>query len=174
MMRCFENIRDKLKDTTFESPVDSAFFSKKILSVVDYNHVEFTALVPFERLTELKGIIEQRKRWRVLTMNGSTLKPTGNRNHGIRPTDSSSHGAKHENSTKCPIQLHLFEPRYFNFDYKVIVTNKSESTQAVVLFHTTMGMAPRKASSATPKEIMASRSFLLGGLLVTIYIRLAP
>mgnify|MGYP001814845740 CR=1 FL=1 len=36
-----------------------------------------------------------------LTKNGHTLKPTGNPNHGIRPTDSSLHGAKLENNAKA-------------------------------------------------------------------------
>jgi Transposase DDE domain group 1 len=38
-----------------------------------------------------------------------------------------------------PLQLHLFEPRDFNYDYKVIVTNKSESAKNVVLFHNGRG-----------------------------------
>ena len=37
------------------------------------------------------------------------------------------------------MQLHLFEPRDFNFDYKVIVTNKSQSAKNVVLFHNGRG-----------------------------------
>ena len=37
------------------------------------------------------------------------------------------------------LQLHLFEPRDFDFDYKVIVTNKTESAKSVVLFHNGRG-----------------------------------
>ena len=37
------------------------------------------------------------------------------------------------------MQLHLFEPRDFNYDYKVIVTNKTESAKTVVLFHNGRG-----------------------------------
>ena len=35
--------------------------------------------------------------------------------------------------------MHLFEPRDLNFDYKVIVTNKTESAKSVVLFHNGRG-----------------------------------
>jgi hypothetical protein len=35
--------------------------------------------------------------------------------------------------------LHLFEPRDFDYDYKVIVTNKTESAKSVVLFHNGRG-----------------------------------
>lgn len=37
------------------------------------------------------------------------------------------------------MQLHLFEPRDYNFDYKVIVTNKTKSPKSVVLFHNGRG-----------------------------------
>ena len=37
------------------------------------------------------------------------------------------------------LQLHLFEPCDFDFDYKVIVTNKVESAKSVVLFHNGRG-----------------------------------
>ena len=55
----------KLKGTIFESRMDSAFFSKKNLQIFDDNQVKFTASVPFERLTELKSKVEQRKRWAI-------------------------------------------------------------------------------------------------------------
>jgi hypothetical protein len=71
-------------------------------------------------------------------MNGPTLRPVGNQNHGIPPTDSSLHGAKLKHR-KGPLQLDLFEPQDFNFDYKVIVTNKKESAKALLLFHNKRG-----------------------------------
>ena len=37
------------------------------------------------------------------------------------------------------LQLHLFEPRDFDYDYKVIVTNKTESAKNVALFHNGRG-----------------------------------
>ncbi len=40
---------------------------------------------------------------------------------------------------KEPLQLNLFEPLDFNYDYKVIVTNKTESARNVVLFHNGRG-----------------------------------
>jgi hypothetical protein len=63
MFSCFEQSKHHLKNTVFESRMDSAFFSKEIMSIINSNHVKFTASVPFERLTELKDIVEKRKRW---------------------------------------------------------------------------------------------------------------
>jgi hypothetical protein len=139
MLMCFENLRAKLQGTTFESRMDSAFFSKKVMSVFDDNQVKFTASVPFERLTELKNKIEQRKRWRRIDNEWSYFetnwKPkswdTNYRFIFIRRKTRKQH--------KGPIQLDLFEPRDFNYDYKVIVTNKSESAKAVILFHNGRG-----------------------------------
>jgi hypothetical protein len=139
MLLCFENLRAKLKGTTFESRMDSAFFSKKIMTVFDDNHVKFTASVPFERLTELKGKIEQRKRWRRIDkewsyFEGSWKPKSWDTNYRFIFTRR-----KTRKQRKGPIQLDLFEPRDFNYDYKVVVTNKSESAKAVTLFHNGRG-----------------------------------
>jgi hypothetical protein len=64
MMCCFDKAQKELKNTTFESRVDSAFFDKKIFCVLDSRNVRFTASVPFERFPMLKDMIQRRKRWR--------------------------------------------------------------------------------------------------------------
>ena len=46
---------------------------------------------------------------------------------------------KTKKQRKGPLQLHLFEPRDYNFDYKVVVTNKTESAKHLVLFHNGRG-----------------------------------
>ncbi|MCP5442863.1 MAG: hypothetical protein H6968_07510 [Chromatiaceae bacterium] len=43
--------------------MDSAFFSDAIIGMLNAEGVEFSISVPFERFTELKGMIERRKRW---------------------------------------------------------------------------------------------------------------
>jgi hypothetical protein len=63
MMRCFDEAWRHFPGAVFESRVDSAFFERNILSVLDGSGVEFTATVPFTRLPELKKMIEQRRRW---------------------------------------------------------------------------------------------------------------
>jgi len=139
MLNCFTQAESELKNTIFESRVDSAFFNQDILSILAANHVKFTASVPFERFTQLKGIIEQRKRWRTIDKQWSYFeinwKPksweTTYRFIFIRK--------RHRKQQKGPLQLHLFEPRDSNYDYKVIVTNKTESAKTVTLFHNGRG-----------------------------------
>ena len=61
MMQCFDKAKEELKNTVFESRMDSAFFSETILSVLDGRNVKFTASVPFARFPQLKDIIEKQK-----------------------------------------------------------------------------------------------------------------
>jgi len=83
--------------------------------------------------------VQNRKRWRRIDKQWSYFetnwKPkswdTNYRFIFIRKKNKKQH--------KGPLQLDLFEPRDFNYDYKVIVTNKSESAKSVVLFHNGRG-----------------------------------
>ena len=103
------------------------------------NNVKFTASVPFERFTELKGIIEKRKRWRKIDNQWSYFET----NWKPKSWDTSFRFVFirkiNRKQRKGPLQLQLFEPIDFNYDYKVIVTNKSESAKNVILFHNGRG-----------------------------------
>jgi hypothetical protein len=139
MVDCFGTAKSELEKTILESRMDSAFFNQDILSMLSENNVKFTASVPFERFTDLKGIIENLKRWHKIDKQWSYFetdwKPkswdTSFRFVFIRK--------KNKKQRKGPLQLNLFEPIDFNYDYKVIVTNKSESAKNVILFHNGRG-----------------------------------
>ena len=139
MLNCFDKARHEFVGTIFESRMDSAFFNQDIISIMEQKHVKFTASVPFERFGQLKEMIEQRKRWPKIDEQWSFFetqwKPkswgTSYRFIFTRKRTKRQH--------KGPLQLHLFEPRDFQFDYKVIVTNKTESAKNVVKFHNGRG-----------------------------------
>jgi hypothetical protein len=139
MMDCFEEAKKELKDTIFESRIDSAFFSEKILSILDGNNVKFTASVPFERFPQLKDMIEHRKRWRSIDGDWSYFETNWKPKSWDTPYRFNFTRKKSKKQYKGPLQLHLFEPRDFNFEYKVIVTNKTEKAKATVLFHNGRG-----------------------------------
>jgi len=63
MRACVSEVRDRCPRTRIEARVDSAFFGEDLLAALNADSVEFTCSVPFERLPELKGIIEARRRW---------------------------------------------------------------------------------------------------------------
>jgi len=64
MLNCLSEAKAPLPSAVLESRMDSAFFSQNIMSTFNSKHVKFTSSVPFERLTQLKEMIENRKRWR--------------------------------------------------------------------------------------------------------------
>lgn len=140
---CFGKARAALPGTVFESRMDSAFFSQTTINTLNSSRVKFTASVPFERFPELKNMIEQRVRWRLIDQEWayfeSLWKP--------KSWDNSYRflfiRKKVKKQQRGPLQLHLFEPRDFGFDYKVIVTNKTESARSVVLFHNGRGSQER-------------------------------
>jgi hypothetical protein len=139
MMQCFDKAKDELKNTLFESRMDSAFFSETILSVLDSRYVKFTASVPFARFPQLKEIIENRKRWRTIDREWSYFEKKWKPKSWNTTYRFIFTRRKNKKQYKGPLQLHLFEPRDYQFDYKVIVTNKTESTKSVVLFHNGRG-----------------------------------
>jgi hypothetical protein len=139
MLNCFSQAKLHLKNTIFESRMDSAFFSKDILSIMSDKHVMFTASVPFERFPELKNMVEKRKRWRKIDNQWSYFDNSWSPkswNTGYRFIFTRK---KTKRQHKGPLQLDLFEPRDFNYDYKVIVTNKSGSAKSAVVFHNGRG-----------------------------------
>jgi hypothetical protein len=139
MLDCFQTAKGDLQDTVFESRIDAAFFSEKILDIVNDSHVKFTASVPFERFPELKATIEGRKRWRRIDKEWSYFESSWKPKSWNRTYRFLFIRKKARKQFKGPLQLHLFEPRDFCFDYRVIVTNKAESAKSVVLFHNGRG-----------------------------------
>ncbi len=135
MLACLTEARSALKNTIFESRVDSAFFDQSILSGFDAQRVEFSASVPFERFTTLKAMVENRKRWKRIDSQWSYFETQWKPKSWAGCFRFIFTRKKTKRRHKGPLQLDLFEPRDFNFDYKVLVTNKGGSAKSVVLFH---------------------------------------
>ena len=138
MLSCLLEVKAQL-DAVLESRMDSAFFSQNILSIFNSNHVKFTASVPFERLTQLKEMVESRKRWRKIDGQWSYFETSWKPKSWQTSYRFIFTRKKSRKQHKGMLQLHLFEPRDFDIDYKVIVTNKTESAKSVVLFHNGRG-----------------------------------
>jgi len=139
MLKCFSSAKAVLKNTIFESRVDSAFFNQDVFSNFDQNHVKFSASVSFERFLQLKAMIEQRERWHKIDTRWSYFETEWKPKSWDSAFRFIFTRKKTKKQHKGPLQLHLFEPRDFNYDYKVIVTNKRESAKSIVLFHNGRG-----------------------------------
>lgn len=160
MKGCFEKVRTEVAPPVLESRMDAAFFDKKILGVIGEDGVRFTASVPFERFAELKGMIEHRKRWWHLDKEWSYFETSWKPKSWDCPYRFIFVRRKVKSQYKDPIQLDLFEPRHFSYQYKVIVTNKSESAKLVVLFHNGRGSQEALFGSAKNEvglDVIATR-----------------
>jgi len=139
MMESIRTIRAACPGIVVEVRMDSAFFSDEIVTALDAEGIQFTISVPFERFTELKGMIQDRRRWRYfnreLSYFDTQWKPkkwdTRFRFLFIRK--------KVKKQSKEPIQLDLFIPHEYGFEFKVIITNKQTTMKKVLSFHNGRG-----------------------------------
>lgn len=135
ILRCIEAVRRALPGAQIELRMDGAFFSDEIVSRLAKSGVEFTVSVPFRRFPELKDAVEKRPSWR--RINGQVAyfekrwKPKSwNRRYRFVFVRTRT-----RQRSKEPLQLDLFEPCQYGFDFKVIVTNKTLSARKLVAYH---------------------------------------
>jgi hypothetical protein len=158
--QCFAYLREGLPYATLESRFDSAFFSEQVVDVLENRGVLFTCTVPFERLFELKKVVEERKRWNTINEQWSYFefewKPKKWQNK-YRLLCLRQRRAEQQ---KGPLQLDLFEPRDWAYDYKVVMTNKSEGANNVLLFHNGRGSQEKlfgEAKQHAALDVIATR-----------------
>ena len=133
--QCLQILQEALPGVTIEARLDSAFFSDEIVTLLEARGVEFSLSVPFERFTELKHLIQERKRWKRMDARWSWFetfwKP--------KKWDSRFRFLLIRQRVplvfRGPIQLDLFEPHEEGYDFKVIVTNKRVKAKKVLMFH---------------------------------------
>jgi len=139
MLDCFQNTKSHLPGTILESRMDSAFFNKEIISLLAAKQVQFTASVPFVRFAELKRMIEACESWTVIDENWSFFETQWKPKSWNTEFRFVFTRKKVKKPQKGALQLDLFEPIARDYQYKVIVTNKTESAKAIVLFHNGRG-----------------------------------
>lgn len=135
---CVERIRKILPRAVIEVRFDGAFFSEAMVKELEALGVQYTISVPFERFPELKKKIERRSVWWTASRTSGELDYFEQR---WQPKSWKQKGRflfvrKHVvQQRKEPLQLDLFEPRQPDCEYKVVLTNKSDSAKKVIRFH---------------------------------------
>ena len=137
MRQCFERLG--VLNTKLESRMDSAFFDQQLLAQLDDRGVEFSCSVPFLRFPELKGHVEGQQLWQTIDREWSFFAM-----HWKPKSWKSRYRLlclrrRVRCQRKGPLQLDLFEPRSFQYEYKVVVTNKTGTAKSVLLFHNGRG-----------------------------------
>ena len=139
ILQCIREIKTVCPGIIIEVRMDSAFFSDNIVKELDENGVEFTISVPFERFAELKKIIEGRKRWHGLNGVWSCFETQWKPKKWDERYRFVFVRQKTKKQNKEPIQLDLFIPHEYGYDFKVIVTNKQTTMKKVLMFHNGRG-----------------------------------
>jgi hypothetical protein len=136
MSRCLGAFAAAFPHAQLESRADSAFFNEQIVDGYEAFGVEYTLSVPFERFPQLKGLIENRKRWKGAREGVAYFelqwKPECWERKKVRLIAVRQRQAKQR---KGPIQLDFFEPMDYEYQYTVVATNKTGSAGCVVDFH---------------------------------------
>jgi len=136
ILACIHAVRDAIPwAVNIEVRMDSAFFSDETVQLLDEQGVEFTISVPFERFVELKGMIEARKKWQHLNDDVSYFESSWKPKSWSQRFRFLFIRTRTKLQRKGPVQLDLFVPHEYGYEFKVIVTNKTVNVKNVVAYH---------------------------------------
>jgi len=168
-------IRQRLRHSRVEARFDSAFFNKEVLEMLDAEGVEFTGSVPFRRFPELKQVIETNTEWKRINDDWSSAMVDWRPKSWSDGFRFEMYRRRRAKQRKGPLQLDLFEPRDYEYEFKVVVTNKLQSASPTVLyFHNGRGSQEKligeckqhAALDVIPtKTLRGNQLFCLAGIL---------
>jgi hypothetical protein len=115
--------------------MDSAFFDGGLLEELEALGVEFTASVPFERLPELKSMIERRRHWRSVDAQWQYFEIRWKPKRWSKKRRFICIRQITTDRRRGPLQLDLFVPVEPTARYTVLATNKRAHAKSVIAFH---------------------------------------
>jgi len=139
MMECFVAALSDLGKVQLESRFDSAFYNDTIFDAMETAGAEFACSVPFQRFPQMKTLIERRKHWTRIDDEWAYFEKSHKAECWDREYRFIFLRARRARRHKGPLQLDLFEPKDFEYEYKVVATNKMGSAKAVLHFHNGRG-----------------------------------
>lgn len=173
MGACYWRLGQRLPGVQLETRIDSAFFNELMFLLMDEHQVEFTCSVPFERFPALKGVIEACKEWLRIDDTSSVFETEWKPKSWDEPYRLVFVRNRRPTRRRGPLQLDLFIPKDFEYEYTVIATNRATSAKDVVRFHHGRGSQEKlfgeaKQHAATGviagKRLSTNRSFTLMGM----------
>jgi hypothetical protein len=135
ILACITGLKRALPWLKIEVRMDSAFFSDEIVALLDKMGIEFTLSVPFDRFVELKKGIQERLRWRSIDGTWSFFEWAWKPKKWAKTYRFLFIRQRCATIRKEPIQLDLFVPYEYGYEFKVIVTNKWGSGKKVLMYH---------------------------------------
>jgi hypothetical protein len=134
-----KTLRESLNPRRLEARLDSAHFNEDTCMWLTDNRIQFTVSVPFERFAFLKQLIEDRERWYCIDDDWSYFEITWKPKKWSRSLRLIIYRQRRAVPIKGPIQLDLFVPQDFDYEFKAVITNKLETAKLVLLFHNGRG-----------------------------------
>ena len=135
ILECVDLVRQHCPGAILEVRMDGAFFSDTIVDALEAKGVEFTISVPFLRFPLLKEQVESRKRWKRCGKGLSFFELEWKPKKWSRRYRFFVIRKEVPEQRKGEIQLDLFEPRHWKYDYKVTVTNKRTTVKSTTRYH---------------------------------------
>ena len=134
---CLDRIREALPGVIIEIRMDSAFFSDEMVETLEGLGAEFTISVPFERFAQLKRLVQERRVWWPATADGKLrfFQKEWKPKCWSRKFRFIFIRRETALQRKGPIQLDLFEPQEWGYEFKVVVTNKTGIALKIARFH---------------------------------------
>ena len=139
ILDCINEIRQILPNAIIEVRMDSAFFSDEIVAPLDVLGIHYSISVPFERLTELKRIVERRKWWRNADKETAYFELKWKPKSWDKEARFVVIRTREPKQRKGPLQLGLFEPYKYGYVFKVILTNSKLSARKLLALHNGRG-----------------------------------
>jgi len=180
ILQCVRQVREWCPCSVIEVRMDSAFFSDEVVQALSDESVEFSISVPFERFPKLKQLVESRKRWKACGAGCSSFELSWKPDCWLRRYRFLVIRQEVVKQRKGELQLDLFEPRDWDYEYKVIITNKNVRVRSVTRYHEGRGsqegiFAELKTDVAMGHIPVRTRNgnqaYLLAGLLAHNMIR---
>lgn len=135
ILQCVNLVRQHCPGVIIEVRMDSAFFSDEIVHALDEEGVEYTISVPFLRFPKLKQIVEARKRWKSCGSGCSSFELEWKPDCWLRKHRFLIIRQEVAVQRKGELQLDLFEPRDWKYEFKAIITNKNTTVRTATRYH---------------------------------------
>lgn len=131
--------RQRAPRARLEARLDAAHFSEEICLGLAELRIEFSISVPFERLPDLKALIEHRSRWLTIDETWSYFEESWRPKSWAYPFRVVLYRQRERRPRQGALQLDIFYPVEHEFSFKAVITNKTESAATVLGFHNGRG-----------------------------------
>ena len=139
ILACLNEIRQILPKVVLEVRMDCAFFSEEMVRALDALGIQYTISVPFERLAQLKKKVERRALWHRADRNVRFFECYWKPKCWDETRRFIFIRTREPQQRKGPVQLNLFTPYEYGYQFKVILTNATLSARKVLALHNDRG-----------------------------------